>query len=116
MADTLNTKSPTALNRDAKAAIQLAFEDLGGIPRLVAWANANNGANIGQFFTQIWSKIIPKDVKAEIDGNLIIEVVRFGEDLKKAAETKKMLDDGHVIETTAVAIIEKATEDDGPED
>ena len=58
--------TPLKLTRDAKAAIQLAFEDLGGLPRLVEWANTP--ANIGTFYTQIWSKIIPKDVKAEIGG------------------------------------------------
>ena len=56
----------TALTKDAKAMIQLAFEDLGGLPRLVEWAN--NPANISQFYTQIWSKIIPKDIKSEVSG------------------------------------------------
>jgi hypothetical protein len=55
-----------ALTKDAKAMIQLAFEDLGGLPRLVEWAN--NPANISQFYTQIWSKIIPKDIKSEVTG------------------------------------------------
>lgn len=59
--------SPTQLTRDAKAMIQLAFEDLGGLPRLVEWAN--NPANLSQFYTQIWSKIIPKDIKSEITGS-----------------------------------------------
>ena len=66
------------LNRDAKAMIHLAFEDLGGLPRLVEWAN--QPANIGTFYTQIWSKIIPKDIKAEVDQSITIEVVKFGED------------------------------------
>ena len=66
------------LNKDAKAMIHLAFEDLGGLPRLVEWAN--NPANIGTFYTQIWSKIIPKDIKAEVDQSITIEVVKFGED------------------------------------
>ena len=55
-----------ALTNDAKAMIQLAFEDLGGLPRLVEWAN--NPANLSQFYTQIWSKIIPKDIKSEVSG------------------------------------------------
>lgn len=58
--------SPTKLTRDAKAMIQLAFEDLGGLPRLVEWAN--NPANLTAFYTQIWSKIIPKDIKQETTG------------------------------------------------
>lgn len=70
--------SPTKLTKDAKAMIQLAFEDLGGLPRLVEWAN--NPANLGTFYTQIWSKIIPKDIKAEVDQSITIEVVKFGDD------------------------------------
>ena len=54
------------MTKDAKAVIQMAFEDLGGLPRMVEWAN--NPANIGQFYTQIWSKIIPKDIKSEVSG------------------------------------------------
>lgn len=59
-------KSVTAMNKDAKAVIHLAFDDLGGVERLVDWAN--NPANLGTFYSQIWSKIIPKDVKAEVGG------------------------------------------------
>lgn len=70
--------TPTKLTRDAKAMIHLAFEDLGGLPRLVEWAN--NPANIGTFYTQIWSKIIPKDIKAEVDQSITIEVVKFGDE------------------------------------
>jgi len=58
--------SVKALTQDAKAMIQLAFQDLGGLPRLVEWAN--NPANLSQFYTQIWSKIIPKDIKSEVSG------------------------------------------------
>lgn len=58
--------TPVKLTRDAKAAIQLVFEDLGGTQRLLEWANAPG--NLGIFYTQIWSKIIPKDIKAEHGG------------------------------------------------
>lgn len=70
--------TPAKLTRDAKAMIHLAFEDLGGLPRLVEWANSPS--NIGTFYTQIWSKIIPKDIKAEVDQSITIEVVKFGDD------------------------------------
>lgn len=55
-----------AFTADAKVAIQMAFEGIGGMSRLIEWAN--NPANISQFYTQIWSKIIPKDIKQEISG------------------------------------------------
>ena len=69
--------APAKLTADAKAAIQLVFEDLGGTTRLMEWAN--QPGNLGQFYTQIWSKIIPKDVKAEITGkngkDLTLEII-----------------------------------------
>lgn len=55
-----------AFTNDAKVAVQMAFEGIGGIPALIQWAN--NPANQGQFYTQIWSKIIPKDIKSEVSG------------------------------------------------
>jgi hypothetical protein len=85
-----NTKSATALTRDAKAAVQMVFEELGGVPRLVEWAN--QPANLGTFYKDIWSKIIPKDVKAEIDGHLAIEVVRFGQTTAMEIEQAKTIE------------------------
>lgn len=85
--------SPGKLTKDAKAMIQLAFEDLGGLPRLVEWAN--NPANLGTFYTQIWSKIIPKDVKAEVDGSITIEIANFGTDRLLEEQAKR-----NAIETT----------------
>jgi hypothetical protein len=70
--------SPAKLTKDAKAMIQLAFEDLGGLPRLVEWANASQ-QNLGDFYKTIWCKIIPKDIKAEVDGNITIEIVKYGD-------------------------------------
>lgn len=67
--------TPKKLTLNAKAAIQLVFEDLGGTCRLLEWAN--QPGNLGVFYTQIWSKIIPKDVKAEVDGQILIEVQSF---------------------------------------
>ena len=64
------------LNTDARATIMLAFEDLGGLPRLVAWANdPNNPSNLSTFYTQIWAKIIPKEVQAKIDSNQRMNIV-----------------------------------------
>ena len=90
---------PAKLTQDAKAMIQLAFEDLGGLPRLVEWAN--NPANLGTFYTQLWSKIIPKDIKAEVDQSITIEVVKFGDDqyaLQHGAERMVMGASQPVIE------------------
>lgn len=68
--------TPVKMTKDAKAMIQMAFEDLGGLPRLVLWANETPG-NLSAFYTQIWSKIIPRDVKADFDGSITIEIQKF---------------------------------------
>jgi hypothetical protein len=101
--------SPAKLTKDAKAAIQIVFEDLGGISRLTEWAN--QPGNLGTFYTQIWSKIIPKDIKAEVDGSITVEIQQFG-------ETTKLTHNSHtVIETVGEqitdAIISQEDEENG---
>ena len=98
--------TPAKLTRDAKAMIQLAFEDLGGLPRLVEWAN--NPANIGTFYTQIWSKVIPKDIKAEVDQSITIEVVKFGDDQYALQHESNRL----VMNATQQAITDIITDDE----
>lgn len=97
--------SPAKLTKDAKAMIQLAFEDLGGLPRLVEWAN--NPANLGTFYTQIWKSIIPKDIKAEVDQSITIEVVKFGDD-----QYALQHDGNRLVMDTAQKIIEDAIIDE----
>jgi hypothetical protein len=88
--------SPKKLTQDAKAAIQLAFEDLGGLTRLVEWAN--NPANLGAFYTQIWSKIIPKDIKSVVtgdeDGGPVKMSISWQSDSPSPVSAKKETDDG----------------------
>lgn len=55
------------LKLDTKLSIQNTFDELGGWQGLAAWAK--NPANTSQFYTQIWTKIIPKDIKSEITGS-----------------------------------------------
>lgn len=103
---------PAKLTQDAKAAIQLVFEDLGGTSRLLEWAN--NPANLGVFYTQIWSKIIPKDVKAEVDGNIVIEIQRFGRD---GEDTETIEYKEHnIIETVSSNITDAIVQDEIDED
>jgi hypothetical protein len=76
-------ETPLQLTRDAKAAIQLVFENLGGVPRLTEWANSSP-QTLASFYTQIWPRIVPKDIKSEITGaegkDLVIKIVQFGTD------------------------------------
>lgn len=74
------------LTSDAKHIIQMAFQDLGGLPRLIEWAN--NPANTGTFYTQIWSKIIPKDIKSTVtgeDGGPVKMVIAWDDEAKKVS-------------------------------
>ena len=85
-----------AFTQDAKVAIQMAFEGIGGIPELIKWAQ--NPANQSQFYTQIWAKIIPKDIKQEVSG-------------ENGGPVKMMISWNTGIED---AIIESIEEDDSP--
>lgn len=50
--------TPNKLTVDTKAALQKAFEDLGGVESLVEWGRENQGA-----FYNLWSKLIPVEAK-----------------------------------------------------
>lgn len=104
--------TPAKLTRDAKAMIHLAFEDLGGLPRLVEWAN--NPQNIGTFYTQIWSKIIPKDIKAEVDTSITIEVVKFGDDQYaiQHAQNRLVMEQGQKVIEEAILSDDEEDEED----
>lgn len=51
--------------KDAKTAVQQAFDLMGGVPALAAWGAANPYF----FYVHIWSKIIPKEVDAGLTLN-----------------------------------------------
>jgi hypothetical protein len=51
---------------EAKRAIQMAFEGVGGLPALIKWAEANRSV----FYTQVWIKLLPLAVK--LDQNTIV--------------------------------------------
>ena len=55
--------------RLAKEAIALAAEGLGGTDRLIEWAQEDS-KNESAFWTQIYTKLLPLQVKAEIDAKL----------------------------------------------
>lgn len=54
-----------------KAALLEAFEQRGGVPALVAWANEQPGE-----FYKLWGRLAPADVTADVTGGLVIRVVR----------------------------------------
>jgi len=65
-------KKPSVIKADMVAFIHDAFESIGeqegltGLQAFTQWAA--NPANKSQFYTQIWAKLIPKDIKQEVSG------------------------------------------------
>jgi hypothetical protein len=61
----------------AKEAIAQAFEDMGGIAALVAWADQNDDHR-KVFYSQIWPKIVPLQVGGDADNplNVVTEIRR----------------------------------------
>ena len=66
--------SKNALSGTAKEAIQQAFEGLGGVPSLIAWAT--DPKNRGEFYTKIWTRILPHEVTGEGGGPLQIKITQ----------------------------------------
>lgn len=63
--------------RAVKEALQEAFEGLGGVPSLIAWAKEEPTE-----FYKLWTKLLPAEVKAEVTqvgdspvGKIQIEVI-----------------------------------------
>lgn len=59
--------TPNKTTRTVKEAIQMAADQLGGVDRLVLWAK-EDPANERAFWTQIYTKLLPLEVKAEHSG------------------------------------------------
>jgi hypothetical protein len=62
-------RGPAKTTKLAKEAIQLAAEGLGGTQRLIEWAQ-EDPKNESSFWTTIYTKLLPLQVKAEIDGQM----------------------------------------------
>jgi hypothetical protein len=68
---------PNKATKAVKEALQEAFEGLGGVPSLIAWAKEEPTE-----FYKLWSKIMPTEVKAEVTnigespvGKIQIEII-----------------------------------------
>jgi len=59
---------------DVRTAIEQAFEGIGGVARLTAWAEANDT----QFY-RLWSRLTPVRVTGGDGGELLIQIVRHGD-------------------------------------
>jgi hypothetical protein len=54
----------------AKEALSLAFEGIGGVQRLTAWAEEQPTE-----FYKLWIKLLPAEVKADLTGDMNFTVV-----------------------------------------
>lgn len=59
--------TPNKLTLDVKGAIEKVANDLGGPTRMLAWVKEDS-ANERIFWSQIYPKILPKEIKAEHTG------------------------------------------------
>jgi hypothetical protein len=57
--------TPNKTTAAAKEIISAAFDELGGLERLVTWANKSS-RNLSAFYTKIWTKIIPTQITGAI--------------------------------------------------
>lgn len=84
------------LQRNAQQAIAEVFENLGGVEALTAWAKLNPD----KFYLFLWPRLLPKEVKAEIemtDSRVSLNVVEV-QDVSAALNALEQLryaDDTH---------------------
>lgn len=62
--------SPNKVTASISQALTDAFDNLGGVPSLVKWGEANRGE-----FYKLWSKLVPRDVKVGGEGGGPVQVV-----------------------------------------
>lgn len=76
--------SPNKNTKEAKESLMEVFERLGGADAMLAWAQSGNETE----FYRIWSKILPRDVTAKIDGE-VRYVMLLPQPAQNAIEWKK---------------------------
>lgn len=61
---------PNKSTQSVKQALEAAFQGLGGVNALQAWAQSDPGE-----FYKLWAKMLPAEVKAELSGDTTLNVV-----------------------------------------
>lgn len=62
-----------SLNRktvEVKAALVEAFAGIGGVPALKQWGEKNRTE-----FYKLWGRLIPQEIKADVDGSVRMQIV-----------------------------------------
>lgn len=58
-------RKPGSMNKvtvEVKTALEQAFDQLGGVPALVTWGKTNPSE-----FYKLWARMLPKEIKAEVE-------------------------------------------------
>ena len=65
-------RGPDKTTKDVKNAILMVAENLGGVPRMTAWAQEDE-KNERLFWSSIYPKVLPKEIKSEIAATHVIQ-------------------------------------------
>lgn len=63
-----NKSTPNKMTASARAAIELAFEGMGGVQALTTWAEGNPT----EFYTRVWPKILPLQIAGDPENPLAL--------------------------------------------
>jgi hypothetical protein len=99
--------SRNKFTNEAKEAILLAFEGIGGVPRLIAWINKND-ANETAFFLKLLPRLLPRPALDVVPGPEALPPIRGAltwrtPDWAKKARTKASYKSGVAAAAAAVA-------------
>lgn len=64
-------RGPDKLGHDARMAIMMVADNLGGVDRMTAWAKEDE-KNERLFWSSIYPKVLPKEIKAEVAATHVI--------------------------------------------
>ena len=65
-------RGPDKLGHDARMAIMMVADNLGGVDRMTEWAREDE-KNERLFWSAIYPKILPKEIKAEVAATHVIQ-------------------------------------------
>ena len=74
--------TPNKMTASAREAIEMAFDGLGGVPALTAWAKCHKT----EYYTRIWPKLLPLQIGADAQSAPAITIQWRGE-IESARET-----------------------------
>lgn len=68
------------MTQDAKQAIEFVAQGLGGAEGMLAWAQSDK-TNERIFWSNIYPRMLPKEIKAEVDADvgITVKIVRHGD-------------------------------------